>query len=100
MKERVSLWRFKLFYVLFFEEFVSPKFAGVQSTMEKPRFVTPLSNAMGRAGQRVKLECEARGSPMPTLTWYHDGRPIEESMNLKVIFFIIFHIGKKLKSYM
>ncbi|XP_076170517.1 uncharacterized protein LOC143148247 isoform X3 [Ptiloglossa arizonensis] len=51
---------------------------------EKPRFVTPLSNAMGRAGQRVKLECEARGNPMPTLIWYHDGRPIEETMNLKI----------------
>ncbi|OAD58515.1 Muscle M-line assembly protein unc-89 [Eufriesea mexicana] len=53
-------------------------------TSEKPYFVTPLSNAMGRAGQRVKLECEAKGSPMPTLTWYHDGRAIEETMNLKI----------------
>ncbi|XP_076385572.1 uncharacterized protein LOC105662897 isoform X4 [Megachile rotundata] len=51
---------------------------------EKPYFVTPLSNAMGRAGQRVKLECEVRGKPMPTLTWYHDGRPVEETMNLKI----------------
>lgn len=41
---------------------------------------------MGRAGQRVKLECEAKGNPMPTLTWYHDGRPVEESMNLKVMY--------------
>ncbi|XP_076758852.1 uncharacterized protein LOC143428086 isoform X1 [Xylocopa sonorina] len=55
-----------------------------QFTSEKPFFVTPLSNAMGRAGQRVKLECEVRGSPMPTLTWYRDGKPIEETMNLKI----------------
>lgn len=55
-------------------------------TSEKPYFVTPLSNAMGRAGQRVKLECETKGNPMPTLTWYHDGRPVEESMNLKVMY--------------
>ncbi|CAD1476295.1 unnamed protein product, partial [Heterotrigona itama] len=52
-------------------------------TLEKPYFVTPLSNAMGRAGQRVKLECEAKGNPMPSLTWYHDGKPIEETMNVK-----------------
>lgn len=41
---------------------------------------------MGRAGQRMKLECEAKGNPMPALTWYHDGRPVEESMNLKVMY--------------
>ncbi|XP_026674575.1 muscle M-line assembly protein unc-89 isoform X5 [Ceratina calcarata] len=51
---------------------------------EKPYFVTPLSNAMGRAGQRVKLECEAKGNPMPTLTWFHDGKPVEETMNVKI----------------
>ncbi|XP_078042862.1 uncharacterized protein LOC144473128 isoform X2 [Augochlora pura] len=55
-----------------------------ESNMEKPRFVTPLSNAMGRAGQRVKLECKATGNPLPTLTWYHDGRPVEETMNIKI----------------
>ena len=41
---------------------------------------------MGRAGQRVKLECEAKGNPMPTLTWYHDGKLVEETMNVKVNF--------------
>ncbi|XP_050486212.1 titin isoform X4 [Bombus huntii] len=56
----------------------------VEFTSEKPYFVAPLSNAMGRAGQRVKLECEAKGNPTPTLTWYHDGRPVEETMNLKI----------------
>ncbi|XP_076636076.1 uncharacterized protein LOC143349064 isoform X2 [Colletes latitarsis] len=54
-----------------------------EAGQEKPCFITPLSNAMGRAGQRIKLECEVRGNPTPTLTWYHDGRPIEESPNLK-----------------
>lgn len=61
-------------------------FIAAEFTSEKPYFVTPLSNAMGRAGQRVKLECEAKGNPMPVLTWYHDGRPVEESMNLKVMY--------------
>ncbi|KAG7188139.1 hypothetical protein KM043_013360 [Ampulex compressa] len=54
------------------------------TSTEKPCFITPLSNAMARAGQRVKLECEATGNPMPVLTWYHDGRPIEEMMSLKI----------------
>ncbi|XP_054013283.1 titin isoform X3 [Hylaeus anthracinus] len=56
----------------------------VPISQEKPRFVTPLSNAMGRAGQRVKLECEATGTPMPTMTWYHDERPVEETTKLKI----------------
>ncbi|XP_033332507.2 uncharacterized protein LOC117223969 isoform X2 [Megalopta genalis] len=55
-----------------------------ESNMEKPRFTIPLSNAMGRAGQRVKLECKATGNPLPTFTWYHDGRPVEETMNIKI----------------
>lgn len=69
-------------------DFMHRAFLAVEFTSEKPYFVAPLSNAMGRAGQRVKLECEAKGNPTPTLTWYHDGRPVEETMNLKVNFYI------------
>lgn len=34
---------------------------------------------MVRTGQRVKLECEAKGEPIPELSWAHDGKPIEET---------------------
>ncbi|KAL6428691.1 hypothetical protein ACFW04_007940 [Cataglyphis niger] len=50
-----------------------------QISTKKPYFVTPLSNAMVRTGQRVKLECEAKGEPIPELSWTHDGKSIEES---------------------
>ncbi|RLU22075.1 hypothetical protein DMN91_006455 [Ooceraea biroi] len=29
--------------------------------------------------QKVKLECEAGGNPIPKLIWTHDGKPIEET---------------------
>ncbi|XP_072764140.1 uncharacterized protein [Anoplolepis gracilipes] len=50
-----------------------------QISTKKPYFVTPLSNTMVRTGQRVKLECEAKGEPIPELSWTHDGKPIEET---------------------
>ncbi|XP_019884311.1 titin isoform X6 [Camponotus floridanus] len=50
-----------------------------QISTKKPYFVTPLSNVMVRTGQRVKLECEAKGEPIPELSWAHDGKPIEET---------------------
>ncbi|KAL6255449.1 hypothetical protein P5V15_013784 [Pogonomyrmex californicus] len=55
-----------------------------QISIKKPYFVVPLSNVMARAGQRVKLECEANGDPIPKLSWSHDGKPIEESRYHKI----------------
>ncbi|XP_067210497.1 uncharacterized protein zormin isoform X3 [Linepithema humile] len=55
-----------------------------QITTKKPYFVVPLSNAMARAGQKVKLECEASGDPVPELIWSHDGKPIEETKYHKI----------------
>lgn len=34
---------------------------------------------MARAGQKVKLECEAGGDPIPELSWSHDGKRLEET---------------------
>ncbi|XP_015607040.1 titin isoform X3 [Cephus cinctus] len=51
---------------------------------EKPYFVTPLSNIMARAGQKVKLECEAKGIPTPNLNWSHNGKSVKESRDLKI----------------
>jgi len=52
--------------------------------VKKPYFVVPLSNAMVKAGQKMKLECEANGDPIPKLIWTHDGKLIEESKYHKV----------------
>lgn len=57
----------------------------METSTEKPYFLTPLSNAMARAGQRVKLECEVTGNPIPRLSWTHDGKPIDETIHTKVI---------------
>ncbi|XP_046833264.1 uncharacterized protein LOC124430549 isoform X4 [Vespa crabro] len=56
----------------------------METSTEKPYFLTPLSNAMARAGQRVKLECEATGNPIPRLSWTHDGKPIDETIHTKI----------------
>lgn len=39
---------------------------------------------MVRTGQKVKLECEANGDPIPKLIWTHDEKLIEESEYHKV----------------
>nr|CAI5864924.1 unnamed protein product [Callosobruchus analis] len=51
---------------------------------EAPKFIVPLSNVMARAGQKIKLECEVSGVPLPTLTWSHDGKPVRETRELKL----------------
>lgn len=51
---------------------------------ESPTFVLPLSNVMARAGQKIKLECEVTGLPLPILTWTHNGKAVKETRELKV----------------
>lgn len=51
---------------------------------ELPKFILPLSNVMARAGQKIKLECEVSGLPLPTLTWSHNGKTVKETRELKV----------------
>ncbi|XP_012061613.1 PREDICTED: uncharacterized protein LOC105624873 [Atta cephalotes] len=55
-----------------------------QISVKKPYFVVPLSNAMVKTGQKMKLECEANGDPIPKLIWTHDGKLIEESKYHKI----------------
>ncbi|KAJ8954877.1 hypothetical protein NQ318_016813, partial [Aromia moschata] len=51
---------------------------------EAPAFIAPLSNVMARAGQKIKLECEVSGLPLPTLIWSHNGKPVKETRELKL----------------
>ncbi|XP_037089116.1 titin-like isoform X2 [Pollicipes pollicipes] len=53
---------------------------------ETPRFTTPLSNVMARAGQKLRLECAVRGLPHPQLTWLHNGRPVRDNNDTKMTF--------------
>lgn len=51
---------------------------------KSPIFAVPLSNVMARAGQKIKLECEATGLPTPSFTWFHNGKAVKETHDLKV----------------
>ncbi|KAK3921141.1 Muscle M-line assembly protein unc-89, partial [Frankliniella fusca] len=51
-----------------------------------PSFTIPLSNVMARAGQKIKLECSISGTPLPLLTWTHDGKPLKENRDIKTFF--------------
>jgi len=37
-----------------------------------------------KIGESVSLSCVAQSTPPPTTTWYKDGRPLEESPNLRI----------------
>ncbi|XP_049314952.1 titin homolog isoform X8 [Bactrocera dorsalis] len=42
---------------------------------EVPHFKIPLSNAMARVGQKIKLEALIGGIPRPDIFWMHNGKP-------------------------
>lgn len=50
----------------------------------RPQFTyTPPSEALA-IGRRVRRNCTAIGSPVPTVAWYHDGHPIRNSSVVRV----------------
>jgi hypothetical protein len=51
---------------------------------EAPSFITPLSNVMARAGQKIKLECEITGLPTPAISWNHNGKLLQETHDIRV----------------
>ena len=56
---------------------------------EIPSFITPLTNVMARAGQKIKLECEVTGLPSPDISWSHNTKPIKETRDIKVTHIIV-----------
>ncbi|KAK8746902.1 hypothetical protein OTU49_016887 [Cherax quadricarinatus] len=53
---------------------------------ERPKFTMPLSNVMARAGQKFKLECHVTGLPSPTVTWFHNTKPVKETPDCRITF--------------
>ncbi|XP_054706310.1 muscle M-line assembly protein unc-89-like isoform X2 [Uloborus diversus] len=53
---------------------------------ERPCFLTPLSNVMARAGQKLRLECTVTGQPEPQISWLHNSKPIKETRDSKFHF--------------
>lgn len=47
-----------------------------------PVFVVGLEDTIANAGTTVKLEIETAGSPLPSLKWYHNGKPIHPQRGL------------------
>lgn len=54
-------------------------FLDVKET-EIPVFILELTNIMARAGQKIKLECEVKGNPLPKLIWTKDDKEIPENL--------------------
>lgn len=46
------------------------------TVLETPAFVKALEDKKTEVGETTVLECKAKGSPKPKLTWTKDGRPI------------------------
>nr|XP_053632755.1 LOW QUALITY PROTEIN: titin-like [Cherax quadricarinatus] len=40
----------------------------------------------GRAGQKFKLECHVTGLPSPTVTWFHNTKPVKETPDCRITF--------------
>lgn len=71
-------------------------FSGKFGSAELPAFSTCLSNVMVRAGQKLKLECTVTGKPFPSLSWFHNGKPLKELPNIIVIILILLLVVEKL----
>ncbi|XP_044200451.1 striated muscle preferentially expressed protein kinase isoform X3 [Thunnus albacares] len=59
----------------------------LESEVEKrtmPDFVKPLADVEVIEGKEVVLKCKVAGLPYPTITWYHNGKPIESSEERKM----------------
>ena len=51
------------------------------SSTDKPEIVTHPQNITTREGQNVTLYCNATGNPVPTISWYKNGYPINNSFS-------------------
>ncbi|XP_012583660.1 PREDICTED: striated muscle preferentially expressed protein kinase isoform X2 [Condylura cristata] len=49
-----------------------------------PLFTRPLEDVEVLEGRAARLDCKISGSPPPSVTWTHFGRPVEESENLRL----------------
>lgn len=62
---------------------IFPSYTAVELS-ERPKFTMVLSNVMARAGQKFKLECQVTGNPTPTITWFHNNKPVKETPDCRV----------------
>ena len=48
---------------------------------DKPEIATHPQNITTREGQNVTIYCNATGNPAPTISWYKNGYPINNSFS-------------------
>lgn len=48
---------------------------------QAPHFVARLENKSAVSGERIILQCEVTGSPLPLICWRKDGRLVQTSSN-------------------
>lgn len=52
--------------------------------MELPKITKLPSNLSVSTGEKITLECEVTGLPPPTLTWTHNGKPLDDTKSVGV----------------
>lgn len=52
----------------------------------KPSVQLPLKNTIVFEGKPARLDCVIVGQPEPEVIWYHDNRPVKESVDVQLLF--------------
>lgn len=52
----------------------------------KPAVQLPLKNTTVFEGKSARLDCVIVGQPEPEVIWYHDNRPVKESVDVQLLF--------------
>lgn len=60
------------------------KSAQLTITIEQPHFTKQLRNITAKPSTDIILEAEVAGYPSPKITWYKDGKEVEESLNVTI----------------
>ena len=55
-------------------------------TMVPPNFVVPIQSVQAVDGQELRLPCKVKGKPMPQISWYHNGKNIDQDEEFVVTY--------------
>lgn len=52
---------------------------------ESPKFLVPLRNQTVKEGDALRFDVQYRGNPAPRVTWYINGKPVQEDGDFQVM---------------
>nr|XP_006823021.1 PREDICTED: titin-like [Saccoglossus kowalevskii] len=52
---------------------------------EAPTFKSFLKDLKALEGEKVQFECRVEATPEPTVNWFHNDRPVQESQDIKIL---------------